>query len=135
MVVIDPIVAFCDGKNAITDDKRQERKGTQQAKTQTFVLSVFMVTALVIALVTPQSNLSPLTCSNNCKIFTDNLKKIPKNGTLRLMTWNLLLGHTYTGRDNTACVTKVIENLGADVAGLQESDPLSVFWGSEDVLG
>ena len=129
-------VACCDGKHAITGDKRQlEREGRQKSKGQTFVLLVVMVTSLLIVVVTSQLSSSPLTCRNQCDISLDNLRESSKYKTLRLMTWNLLLGHTYTGRDNTACVAKVIENLGADVAGLQESDPLPVFWGSKDVMG
>jgi len=129
-------VAFCEGKKAITEvNQQQVEKPSKGRKGQHFILFVVMVTVLLIAFMTSQFNVSPLTCRKNCTVSTNHLREIPENGTLRLMTWNLLLGHTFTGRDNSACVDKVIKNLGADVVGLQESDPLSVFWGGKDVLG
>ena len=129
-------VAFCEGKNAITKVMQQQvEMPNKRRKFQHFVLLVVMATVLLITFVTSQLNLSPLTCRKNCTVSTGHLREIPENGKLRLMTWNLLLGHTFTGRDNTACVAKVIRNLGPDIVGLQESDPLSVFWGGKDVLG
>ena len=129
-------VTFCDGKHAISGERRaHERDGAERGRGQTFVLIAVVVAVLLIAVVTSQFGFSPLACRHECNVSAGNMKNNSNNGTLRMMTWNLLLGHTYTGRDNTACVAKVVEKLGADVAGLQESDPLPVMWGSKDVMG
>ena len=53
---------------------------------------------------------------------------------IRVMTWNVLLGHQMSGRDNTKCVSTVIHKFQPHIAALQESDPLPVYWGGKNYL-
>lgn len=55
-------------------------------------------------------------------------------GHVRVMTWNMLMGHTMTGRDNCACASRLIEHHRPHVIAFQESDPLPPFWGGKDFL-
>ena len=65
-----------------------------------------------------------------CRKFS--AKTIAPPAVIRAMSYNVLLGHTLTGRDNSACVAKIINFYQPSVIGFQESDPLPAFWGGKD---
>ena len=72
----------------------------------------------------------------NCSQLNLRLsKQVPPQRTIRMMSYNVLLGRQLTGRDNTACVSEVIEHYRPSILALQESDPLPAFLGGKDLLG
>ena len=93
----------------------------------------FTLLSFIIALIV---NISVKTSLLHCK-KTINFKSsysIPNN-TIRIMSYNLLLGHNYNGgRDNSACVAEIVNTLQPHVIAFQESDPLLAVWGGKDNL-
>jgi len=100
---------------------------------------IFFLTITILSLITSSFLTYHLHSPFNCRIDESKLQGYEQDAhnttILRAMSWNILLGHTYTGRDNSACIANVLRHYSPTIIGLQESDPLPVFWGGKDVLG
>ena len=60
---------------------------------------------------------------------------VANSSVFSVVSWNLLLGHDKSGRDNLPCVGKVLQKLQPQLIGLQESDALPPYWGAKDIQG
>ena len=101
-------------------------------------LSVVLATVLVAFVATRNSSLN-IECNKlEIKALISNENEVFNSSSnctqIRVMTWNVLLGHQMSGKDNTKCVSTVIDHFQPQIAALQESDPLPVYWGGKNYL-
>ena len=111
-----------------SEELRDSHKKVKVAIKIAFTLSSF-IAALIV-------NVSSETSLLRCRkpINFKSSYAIPDNA-IRVMSYNLLLGHDYGGgRDNSACVADVINTINPDVIAFQETDPLLAIWGGRDNL-
>lgn len=57
------------------------------------------------------------------------------NETLRVISWNVLLGHTYTGRSNLDEIVSLVKSYNPHVLALQEATGHPPYWGGKDIFG
>lgn len=70
-----------------------------------------------------------------CDAARNNSRGNHSHYDVRVLSWNILLGHTYTGRDNLDAVSNVAEAYNPDFLALQEATGHTPYWGGKDVFG
>ena len=113
-----------------------ETPANRRAKSEAFAAVLVVLVTVVLTSFVAYNVDGLVSCSERVSgKLADFYPRDDSRPVYRVMSWNILLGHTYTGRDNSACVGSVIKQLSPDVIGLQESDPLPFYWGGKNVLG
>lgn len=72
---------------------------------------------------------------SNCQISRNMSFGNDSQGHIRVISWNILLGHTYTGRNNLNSVAKFANEYKPDFLALQEATGHPPYWGGKDIFG
>lgn len=93
---------------------------------------VFLIIIFCVIISLTKSGL--LTPYSKCQITRNISLANDSRGHIKVMSWNILLGHTYTGRCNLDAVANVANEFNPDFLALQEATGHPPYWGGKDIF-